>query len=208
MKIVVAGSYRKYWNEVSGLIKLLELNGHEVIAPKSEWEPSITENGFVKFKGEEDKSIKDLENGFLDKIVEADAVVVYNPRGYVGDTAGMETGFIYGIMCKADNNKKLYFTEPLIGSYFFEGYGKYFFTDNDESHLDKIGDLILNDARYNFIKYVYFNVWRVDVLSLVDKQNRKVLNEFIVETLRYYIFNHDAIFGIEALLNQKNKMDL
>ncbi len=113
MKIVVGGSYHNpNWNEVKKVIELFEKAGHEVIAPGSEWEPINIEDSYVRFKGEEETSIQELQTEFYRKILEdADAFVIVNKDGYLGSTATNEV--LYASVINLTNTRRypIYFTE-------------------------------------------------------------------------------------------------
>lgn len=116
MKVTVGGSYHGIrWEEVKKVIEKLKEAGHEVLAPNTEWEPINTEDAFVRFKGEEEKSIADLQKGFFESMEKSDAYIICNPNGYTGFAVAIEIGFAEELIKENENLKQIYFTENPLG---------------------------------------------------------------------------------------------
>lgn len=94
MKITVGGSFHEpVWSNVVETANKLRNAGHIILAPGEEWTPINSEDGFVKFKGEEYMNPVDLQKGFLDTMLKSDAYVIVDYNGYVGQTVAGEFGF-------------------------------------------------------------------------------------------------------------------
>lgn len=62
MNITVGGSFHQPgWSYVQSTIRKLEKAGHNILAPKSEWEPINIQDSFVRFRGEEEMDPKELQ---------------------------------------------------------------------------------------------------------------------------------------------------
>lgn len=94
MKVVLSGSFRKYLKEMFDLRQKLEADGITVLKPEI---ASTIENSdnpdFIKFIGEENKSEGELEREYLYAIENADAHIVCNFNGYLGEMAGNELSY-------------------------------------------------------------------------------------------------------------------
>jgi len=110
--VAIIGSFQRYYKDILVIIDLFKKNGFKVTSP---YKSRITESrdGFVIFEAD-DKSLTDdeIQTDTLRKILNADAVYVYNPKqthdangGYVGNTTCYEIGIL---MAK---NKPLYYLE-------------------------------------------------------------------------------------------------
>lgn len=117
MKLTIGGSYHSPgWDDVCKLIAKLEEAGHEILAPKAEWEPIYSRDGFVRFKGEEEMSAYDLQNGFFRKMEESDAYVICNSNGYMGFAVSIEFGYATQLLLDCNSNmKQMYFSEIPLG---------------------------------------------------------------------------------------------
>ena len=102
--VVICGSFRKHIDKIDQVKRQLESNGVRVLAPVSTVPVNPGAN-FVFFEGEETTSPLELENLFLDRIRECDAVIVCCPGGYVGTSASTEIGFARCL------GKRIIFTE-------------------------------------------------------------------------------------------------
>jgi len=103
-KIVIIGSYRKFYEQINRKIELFEKNNFIVLMPPKS--KIINPNDeFVKFQHEENKTIKEIEESFLNAIKIADFVYIFNPNGYIGSSSAFEIGFSYGL------KKKIYCME-------------------------------------------------------------------------------------------------
>ena len=100
--VAIIGSFQKYYEDILGLISLFKKHGFTVTSP---YQSRITESrwGFVIFDAD-DKTLSEdeIQTETLRKILNADAVYVYNPptnetmpgRGYVGKTTCYEIGLL------------------------------------------------------------------------------------------------------------------
>jgi len=110
--VAIIGSFQKYYDDILKLIALFKRNGFHVTSP---YQSRITETrlGFVIFEADDESLTDDeIQTDTLRKILNADAVYVYNPKltpeangGYVGKTTCYEIGIL---MAK---NKPLYYLE-------------------------------------------------------------------------------------------------
>lgn len=108
--VVMCGSFRKYINDISGLIKKLEEKEIKILSPFSTDITIESRNQeFVLFAGEELKNERDswrIKHGHMRKFIEADAIIVCNPTGYFGEGTIFELGYIAAL-----NNKRIIFIE-------------------------------------------------------------------------------------------------
>ena len=95
MKAVIGGSYRKHWQEIQKTGEILAEMGIEVLAPKKDVGPIDDTVEFIKLTGEEEKSPKELESAFLEKMEQSDIFVVCNPNGYIGISTAFELGYAF-----------------------------------------------------------------------------------------------------------------
>ena len=95
-KVVIVGSYRKFYKEVVKKIEEFEDEGINVLMPAKS---TIINYGdeFIKFEGDQNIPIKLIEMNFLESVKKADFIYVVNPNGYVGVSAAFEMGFAYSI---------------------------------------------------------------------------------------------------------------
>ena len=97
--IAIIGSFQKYYDEICNLIQEYSSQGITITSPyKSiivDTRNKVGESGFVVFAAD-DKTLSDAEIQMdtLKKILNSDAVYVYNPEGYVGRTTCYEIGVI------------------------------------------------------------------------------------------------------------------
>lgn len=117
MKITVAGSFHEpNWTAVRETVKKLEAAGHTVLAPGSDWEPINNNASFIKFKGEENTPIFNLEEGFLNSMLQSDVFVICNANHREGYAVSFEFGFATAaILSKSGPLKKICFTNPPLG---------------------------------------------------------------------------------------------
>lgn len=77
MKVTVGGSYHEPgWTAVCNLIRKLKEAEHQVLAPGAEWVPINKDDSFIKFKGEENRTMEELQEGFFDKMDLSDAYII------------------------------------------------------------------------------------------------------------------------------------
>ena len=103
--VAIIGSFQKYYEGVLEVIALFRKNGFQVTSP---YQSRITDarQGFVIFEADDNSLTDDeIQTDTLRKILNADAVYVFNPNGYVGKTTCYEIGIL---MAK---NKPLYYLE-------------------------------------------------------------------------------------------------
>lgn len=82
----------------------------------TEWEPININDEFVKFKGEENTSIEDLQKGFFSCMEKSDIYVICNPNSYEGFMVSVEFGYAtYNILHSLGTLRKIYFTNPPLG---------------------------------------------------------------------------------------------
>lgn len=97
MKITIIGSFRKYYKEICNLINQFEENGIEVMSPKKSF---IVDNvdGFVILNSDE-KNQKPfiIQEHVFENIQSSEAVYVWNPEGYLGNSTCYEIGKIMGM---------------------------------------------------------------------------------------------------------------
>ncbi len=103
-KVTISGSFRKYFNQILEVREILLTEGIEVLSPRCTI-PVDLEKEFVYLKGEESLSPFEIENTRLELIRESDALVVCDPKGYVGPSALLEIGYAYAL------KKSVFFTE-------------------------------------------------------------------------------------------------
>lgn len=123
MKVTVGGSYHEPgWTAVCNLIRKLKEAGHEVLAPGDEWIPINKDDSFIKFKGEEDRTIAELQDGFFDKMDLSDAYIICNPNSYEGMAVSVEFGYACAsILNKTSNLKQIFFMEKPLCYELFKG---------------------------------------------------------------------------------------
>ena len=94
MNIVIGGSYHKFLKDINELHDKLEKSGHRVLAPiRCARESKVDKKyDYVLLQGEEEENPIDVQNRFMEKIHNADAFVVCNKNGYMGQTVSLELG--------------------------------------------------------------------------------------------------------------------
>jgi len=90
--ITISGSFRKHLRQILKLKQQLEGQGVKILSPRFT-RPKNPREEFVVFNGEEDLTPLNLERYHLNSIVNSDALVVCDPKGYVGASALIEIGF-------------------------------------------------------------------------------------------------------------------
>jgi hypothetical protein len=105
MNITIIGSFRKYYDEICGLIDVFKSAGITVLSPKKSVIVSEL-NGFV-FLQSDSMYIKpyQIQQRVFDNILHSDFVYVWNPNGYIGLSTAYEIGRISEI------GKTMYFKE-------------------------------------------------------------------------------------------------
>lgn len=92
LSVVIAGSFRKHFNGIREKVREFEDLSITVLSPEdSDLEDPDEE--FVILETDESDDPKTIEQQVLDYITEADALYIYNPDGYMGDTTTLEYGW-------------------------------------------------------------------------------------------------------------------
>ena len=82
----------------------------------AEWEPVNINDEFVRFKGEENISIEELQEGFFSCMDKSDAYVISNPNSYEGFMVSVEFGYATNSILNSKGPlKKIYFTNTPLG---------------------------------------------------------------------------------------------
>ena len=92
LTIVVSGSFRRFFPEISKTVLTFESLGMVVLSPAAS-EVTNPDEEFAILKTDKTRDPKVLEQGHLDAITKADALYLYNPEGYLGDSSKMELGW-------------------------------------------------------------------------------------------------------------------
>lgn len=88
----IIGSFRKYYNDITIAIQLLEENGHKILSPKIS-KVERNEEGFVILSSDKPQySHVDIQTMVFHRAFRSDFVYVWNPDGYVGKTTCYEIG--------------------------------------------------------------------------------------------------------------------
>lgn len=91
--VSVIGSFRKFYKEICDIIDDFSKQGICVLSPKKSEICNIIDD-FVVFKYDNPAfSPEEIQMITLEKILNSDAVFVYNPNGYIGKTTCYEIGF-------------------------------------------------------------------------------------------------------------------
>ena len=104
-QVAIIGSFRKYYDQILEIIKEFKKNGLYVSSPKESFiNNKIGE--FVIFNADDQtQTPAEIQMVTLERILNADAVYVYNPNGYIGKTTCYEIGFCFS------RYKPIYFYE-------------------------------------------------------------------------------------------------
>lgn len=102
--VTISGSFRKHLDYIRELKEYFASNNIQVLSPRFT-ETKKPNEEFVVFDGEEGTTPIELERYHLNTILNADALVVCNPNGYVGASALIEIGFAHS------HGKRIIFTE-------------------------------------------------------------------------------------------------
>ncbi|MBZ1356483.1 MAG: hypothetical protein KY054_01770 [Candidatus Nealsonbacteria bacterium] len=92
LSIVVSGSFRKYFEGISKIIKEFDELDIQVLSPKLS-KVINPEHEFVILETDDTDDPKTLEQRHLDAIEKADALYIYNLDGYIGASATLELGW-------------------------------------------------------------------------------------------------------------------
>lgn len=116
MNIVIGGSYHKFLEEINKIHDRLERNGHKILAPLKSARASKVDSkyNYILFQGEEEKNPVNVQKKFLKQIRKADAFVICNKNGYMGQTVAAEMGWAYAaIKDKKFPLKQMYLTDSI-----------------------------------------------------------------------------------------------
>ena len=92
LTVVVSGSFRRFFPEIRETVLTFESLGVVVLSPAAS-EVINPDEEFAILKTDKTRDPKTLEQGHLDAITKADALYLYNPEGYLGDSSKMELGW-------------------------------------------------------------------------------------------------------------------
>jgi NTP pyrophosphatase (non-canonical NTP hydrolase) len=114
LSIVISGSFRRYFDGISETVKAFEALGIEVLSPKASQVINLGEE-FAVLETDDTSDPQTLEQRHLDAITAADALYLYDPDGYIGDSSKMELGWAVAlgkpVFCKelvADSTLKFF----------------------------------------------------------------------------------------------------
>lgn len=114
LRIVISGSFRRYFDGISEAVRTFESLGIEVLSPKAS---KVINPGdeFAVLETDDTDDPKTLEQRHLDAIAAADALYLHDPDGYIGDSSKMELGWAIAlgkpVFCKefvADSTLKFF----------------------------------------------------------------------------------------------------
>ena len=92
LSVVISGSFRRYFDGISETVKTFEALGIEVLSPKASKVINPGEE-FAVLESDDTSDPQTLEQRHLDAITTADALYLYDPDGYIGDSSKMELGW-------------------------------------------------------------------------------------------------------------------
>lgn len=105
MNITVIGSFKKYYEDICGVIDIMERNDVGVLSPKKSRIVKDIE-GFVVLESDDEKSLPHMiQEHVFHSIRKSDFVYVWNPNGYLGNSTCYEIGKIM------EMGKPLFFKE-------------------------------------------------------------------------------------------------
>jgi hypothetical protein len=96
LTIVISGSFRKHLSGIQEKIKEFEDLGIKVLSPDIS-RAINPEEEFVILESDTTTDPKRLEERHLDAIEEASALYLFNPSGYLGNSAQLEMGYALGL---------------------------------------------------------------------------------------------------------------
>lgn len=114
LSIVISGSFRRYFEGISETVRTFESLGIDVLSPKASKVVNPGEE-FAVLETDDTSDPQTLEQRHLDAITAADALYLYDPDGYIGDSSKMELGWAAAlgkpVFCKelvADSTLKFF----------------------------------------------------------------------------------------------------
>ena len=104
--VVISGSFHRHFDGIAKLIKKFESLGVGVLSPK---DSRVINSGaeFVLLESDDTSNPQTLEQRHLDAIISADGFYLYNPEGYLGDSAKFELGWANAL------HKPIFCKEPV-----------------------------------------------------------------------------------------------
>ena len=92
LSVVISGSFRRYFDGISETVKAFEALSIDVFSPKAS---KVINPGdeFAVLETDDTSDPRTLEQRHLDAITTADALYLYDPDGYIGDSSKMELGW-------------------------------------------------------------------------------------------------------------------
>ena len=92
LSVVISGSFRRHFDGISEAVKTFESLGVSVLSPRAS---KVVDPGeeFAILETDNTSDPKTLEQRHLDAITNADALYLYDPDGYIGDSSKMELGW-------------------------------------------------------------------------------------------------------------------
>lgn len=114
LSVVVSGSFRRSYAGISETVRTFESLGIDVLSPRASRVVNPGEE-FAVLETDDTDDPKTLEQRHLDAITAADALYLYDPEGYIGDSSKMELGWAIAlgkpVFCKElvdDSTLKLF----------------------------------------------------------------------------------------------------
>lgn len=108
-KIVISGSFSRNYEGIKETISEFEQLGIEVLSPKNSAIINPDDN-FVILESDNTQDPKELEQRHLNAITMADALYLYDPKAYIGDSSKVELGWALAL------GKPIFCKEPLEDS--------------------------------------------------------------------------------------------
>lgn len=114
LSVVISGSFLRSFQGISETVRTFESLGVEVLSPKASRVINPGEE-FAVLETDDTSDPQKLEQRHLDAITAADALYLYDPEGYIGDSSKMELGWAVAlgkpVFCKdlvADSTLKFF----------------------------------------------------------------------------------------------------
>lgn len=103
LSIVVSGSFRRNFDSINETVSTFEALGINVLSPKASKVVNVGAE-FAILETDDTNDPQTLEQRHLDAITAANALYLYDPEGYIGDSSKMELGWALAlgkpIFCK------------------------------------------------------------------------------------------------------------
>lgn len=114
LSVVISGSFHRSFEGISEMVKTFESLGIDVLSPKASKVVNPGEE-FAVLETDDTDDPQTLEQRHLDAITAADALYLYDPEGYIGDSSKLELGWAVAlgkpVFCKelvADSTLKFF----------------------------------------------------------------------------------------------------